>query len=518
MTNLNDLLSDVEIIQQTGDTDIEINTIQYDSRNVSPGDLFVAIKGDNFDGHDFIDAAIRRRARAVVTELPPSPEVRVQAGGSIPCIQVGNTRKALAHLASAYYDHSWRSMTLIGITGTNGKTSTAYLIESILKASGLRTGLLGTVAYHVGSDVINAEWTTPESSRLHQILHSMFGEKTDAVVMEVSSHALEQYRVEGLVFRVVVFTNISQDHLDYHRSMTEYAAAKQRLFEMVDPVLGENIINGDDPMSKEMVSRNHRPVISFSAEPGKADVFPGDLQYSFKGISATLNTPNGKLNVNSTLLGQHNLQNIMAAVCVGLRLDIPVSSIETGISKLTFIPGRLEPVKSGQPYTVLVDFAHTPDAIEKVIRSVRELIAGKLIVVFGCGGDRDKLKRPLMGSIAEKGADRLIITSDNPRNEDPMQIIQDTLVGVKDKKKAEIFVDRTEAIHRALSVAGESDCVLILGKGHESYQQIGSNKIPFDDRDVAHNYLMSKYNGTSPDESFLGDTKSKSTNEPIDHK
>ena len=214
MTNLNDLLSDVEIIQQTGDTVIEINTIQYDSRNVSPGDLFVAIKGDNFDGHDFIDAAIRRRARAVVTELLPSPEARVQAGGSIPCIQVGNTRKALAHLASAYYDHSWRSMTLIGITGTNGKTSTAYLIESILKASGLRTGLLGTVAYHVGSDVLNAEWTTPESSRLHQILHSMFGEKTDAVVMEVSSHALEQYRVEGLVFRVVVFTNISQDHLD----------------------------------------------------------------------------------------------------------------------------------------------------------------------------------------------------------------------------------------------------------------------------------------------------------------
>lgn len=511
MTNLNELLSDVEIIQQTGDTDIEINTIQYDSRNVSPGDLFVAIKGDNFDGHDFIDAAIRQRARAVVTELPPSAD-------SVPCIQVGNTRKALAHIASAYYDHSWRSMTLIGITGTNGKTSTAYLIESILQASGLRTGMLGTVAYHIGSEVLDAEWTTPESSSLHQMLHTMSREKTDTVVMEVSSHALEQYRAEGLVFRVAVFTNISQDHLDYHRSMNEYAAAKQRLFEMVDPVLGENIINGDDPWSEEMVSRNHRPVISFSAKPGKADVFPGDSQYSFKGISATLNTPKGKLNVKSSLLGMHNLQNIMAAVCVGLSLDIPVSNIETGISKLTSIPGRLEPVRTGQPFTVLVDFAHTPDAIDKVIRSVRELIDGKLIAVFGCGGDRDKSKRPLMGSISEKGADRIIITSDNPRNEDPMQIIRETLAGVKDKKKADVFVDRTEAVHHALSIAGDTDCVLILGKGHEPYQLIGSKKIPYDDRDVARKYLMSKYNTLSPDDSPMGSTKSKNTDEPIDHK
>lgn len=511
MVNLNELLTDIPIIQQTGETDIEINSIQFDSRNVSPGDLFVAIKGENFDGHDFIDAAIRHRARAVVTEIPP-PDDRV------PCIQVGNTRNALAHLSSAFYGHSWRSMTMIGITGTNGKTSTAYLIDSILRADGLRTGMLGTVEYRIGSESVKAEWTTPESSTLHKLLHSMVEHRTDAVVLEVSSHALEQYRVEGLVFRIAVFTNISQDHLDYHRSMEEYAAAKQRLFRMVDPVKGENIINGDDPMSEVMVRQNRRPVFSFSAEPGKADVFPGSAQFSFDGISAVLKTPRGDLNIKSSLVGRHNLQNIMAAVSVSICLDIPDSSIEKGIENISVVPGRLEQIKACQPFHVLVDFAHTPYAIQKALKGIREIFDGKLTVIFGCGGDRDRTKRPFMGAVAEDEADKAVLTSDNPRTEDPEQIIRDTLEGVKNKDKMEVILNRKEAIHKTLDNAEKNECVVILGKGHEPYQIIGKEKILFDDRETARAFLTKKFGNTGNSAVAHNNNRQSDSNDPIDVK
>ncbi|KPK89317.1 hypothetical protein AMJ80_09980 [bacterium SM23_31] len=501
MAILSELIHVVSIIKKSGNVDIQIRSIQYDSRKVSPGDLFVAIKGGKLDGHDYIDAAIRQGASAVVGELSISDN-------RVPYIQVGNSRAAMAYMASVFYGHPSRSMKMIGITGTNGKTSTVYLIDSILQANGIKTGILGTVVYRVGTEEIAAGWTTPESSVLYQLLHSMLQHKTEAVVMEISSHALEQYRVEGLEFRLAIFTNLSQDHLDYHRSMDQYATAKQQLFRQVDPALGENIINGDDPMSLVMAKQNRRPVLIFSAVPGKADVFPERVEFSFKGISTSLHTPKGRLKIRSPLLGWHNLYNIMAAVSVGICLDVPAGVIEKGIKNLVRVPGRLEPVDEGQPFSVLVDYAHTPDAMEKVINAVRELVTGNLIVVFGCGGDRDRTKRPLMGSVAEKGADRAILTSDNPRTEDPMKIINDTLEGVKNKDSMEVFVDRTEAIHRALDVADKSDCVLILGKGHETYQVIGTQKNPYDDRKTARNFLRDKFKNRS--------LTSGNENEPID--
>ncbi len=487
MKKLSDLLSGIAIVRKTGDTAIQINTIQYDSQNISPGDLFVAVKGGTYDGHDYIDAAIRQRASAVVGQYPP-PDDRV------PYIQVGNTRKALALIASAYYGHPGRFMDLIGITGTNGKTSTAFLIDSVLKQHGMRTGLLGTVVYRIGSDEKDAGRTTPESTTLHQLLAAMLEKKTEAVVMELSSHALDQYRAEGLAFRLAVFTNLSRDHLDYHRSMAHYEATKQHLFSQVDTVKGENIINGDDDRGRVMVHANRRPVFTYSVAPGKADVFPVSTEYSIDGSTCVLHTPKGDLEIHSTLPGRHNMYNIMAAVSAGVCLQVPLDTIKTGIEKVACIPGRLEPINEGQPYTVFVDYAHTPDAMEKVLTAIKDISSGEVIVVFGCGGERDTGKRHLMGAAAEKYAGKVFLTSDNPRTEDPAQIIEDILRGITRRDAIAVISDRREAIHSALESASDNDCVLILGKGHEPYQLIGNKKFPFDDRQVARDYLRNKFN------------------------
>ncbi|MFC1555398.1 UDP-N-acetylmuramoyl-L-alanyl-D-glutamate--2,6-diaminopimelate ligase [candidate division KSB1 bacterium] len=486
MVLLSDILRSVSSIRKQGNLKIDIGNICYDSRKVSPGDLFVAIKGGKLDGHDHIDAAIRKGAAAVMGEKS------INGISSVPYIQVGNSRIALAETASAYYGNPSDSLSLIGVTGTNGKTSTVYLIDSILKENGEKTGMLGTVIYKVGEQKTEALWTTPESLTMHQYFYSMVQENIQKVTMELSSHSLEQHRAEGLNFRLGVFTNLSQDHLDYHRSMAEYAAAKQRLFKQLDPVLGENIINGDDPESRGMTEQNRRPVFTYSAESGKADVFPEKADFSFDGIISELQTPAGKINIESSLIGRHNLYNIMAAVTAGIALKIPVDIIKKGIRNFKIVPGRLEPVNAGQPFPVLVDYAHTDDAIKKVLDSVKKIIAGKLIAVFGCGGDRDRAKRQLMGKAAESGSDIAILTSDNPRTEDPEQIINDTLEGVSDKTKMEVYVDRTEAIRRAIDLADKDDCVLILGKGHETYQDIKGVKHPYDDRIVAKKYLSGK--------------------------
>jgi len=486
MKKLSELIRNIESPDSGGLDDIIINSIQYDSRNIHPGDLFVAIRGDSTDGHEYINAAAGRGARAIVCE-------RRRPGIAVPCIQVDSSRRALALMAAAYYDHPGRHMKLVGITGTNGKTSTAYLIESVLLAGGYRTGLLGTISYKTGTEEHPAPWTTPESLELQHYLSIMRENNIQAAVMEVSSHALEQHRVEGLVFDAAVFTNLSQDHLDYHRSMERYTQAKQRLFQQVDPGKGGNIINIDDPAGRLMQNQNHRPVVSFSAETGKADVFPVSAHFSENGVDAEVATPAGRLSIHSPLIGRHNLYNILAAVCTGLSMDIPLESIGHGINSMQCVPGRLEAVNTGQPFPVLVDYAHTHDAMQKVIEAVRPLVKGKLIVLFGCGGDRDRGKRPLMGQVAEKYADRAILTSDNPRTEDPQQIIDDVLKGIGDMTKFDVVVDRTEAIHKALDHAEAGDWVLILGKGHETYQVIGTERIDFDDRIIAHDYLSKKF-------------------------
>jgi len=481
-----ELLSDILILQKTGDITMNISAVQCDSRKVSPGDLFVAVKGGSFDGHNFINEAVQQGACAVVVEKPC-------LGIGVPFIQVGNTRQALARIASAFYNHPSRSMMMIGITGTNGKTSTAYLIDQIVRETGIKTGLLGTVIYRIGGEMQSAEWTTPESLTLQYMLYEMVQCQTKTVVMEVSSHSLEQYRVEGIQFRLAVFTNLTQDHLDYHRSMEEYAAAKQKLFKQVHPVEGENIVNGDEPASLLMARQNYRPVVTYSIARGKADVYPEKVSFSFSGIQAVLRTPSGNVTVRSSLMGRHNLYNIMAAVCAGVCLDIPIEKIEEGVYNLKSVPGRLETVNESQPFAVLIDFAHTPDGIEKAIGAVKGIFPGRIITVFGCGGDRDRTKRPLMGRAAVAYSDIAVLTSDNPRSEPPMQIIDDVLNGLENKNAVKVFVDRTEAVHYALDLARKGDCVLLLGKGHENYQIIGTEKIPYSDRDAAENYLREKF-------------------------
>ncbi len=483
---LRQLLKDVTGHEEYGDIDIDIKSIQYDSRLISPGDLFVAIKGGTSDGHDYIDAAINKGAAAVVGE-------NYLNDCGVPCVRVGNARKALAQLSGAYYGHPGRDLTMIGITGTNGKTTTAYLINSILTAGGLSTGILGTIDYRVGNEEFPANWTTPETSELHRLLSLMRKQNAEAVIMEISSHALDQFRVEGLVFRVALFTNLTQDHLDYHRSMENYEVAKQRLFKQVDSVQGESILNGDDPASKGMAKQNHRPAVFYSAEPGKSDIFPDSADFNLNGIKAVLNTPAGRIKVDSGMIGKHNIYNIMAASGAGISMKIPVDMIEKGIAELDCVPGRLEKVFAGQNFAVLVDYAHTPDAMEKTIDSIKPLVKGRLIVVFGCGGDRDRGKRPMMGRIAELGSDIPILTSDNPRTEDPQKIILDVLDGIENRDSIEYHIDRTKAIHSALDLAKDEDCVLILGKGHETYQVLGTEKVYYDDRKVAREFLKNKF-------------------------
>ncbi|MFC1477401.1 UDP-N-acetylmuramoyl-L-alanyl-D-glutamate--2,6-diaminopimelate ligase [candidate division KSB1 bacterium] len=486
MKQLSNILKDVTILELSGSNDFTVNNIQYDSRKVLPGDLFVAIKGEAFDGHDFIEAAVERGAQAVVYET---------AGSEIPvhAVRVSNTRKALALMAGALFDHPGKSMELIGITGTNGKTSTAYLIDNILRQGGKEAGLLGTISYRSGTETCPAKWTTPDALELHHHLSLMRENGMNVCIMEVSSHALDQCRIEGLDIKLAVFTNLSQDHLDYHRSMEYYAEAKQRLFQQVDSQKGENIINRDDPVGHSMAEQNHRPVLFYSVEKGKADVFPASVHYTRDGIQAGLNTPAGNVLIDTKLVGQHNLYNIMAAVCAGIAMKIPTATIEQGISATPIVPGRLEPVSAGQPFKVMVDYAHTPDAMENVIDAVRPLVKGRLFVVFGCGGDRDRGKRPLMGAIGEEKTDRAILTSDNPRTEDPQQIIDDVLTGIRNREKVEVIPDRTEAIHAALDSAESDDWILLLGKGHETYQVLGTRKIDYDDRAVAYDHLKKRY-------------------------
>jgi UDP-N-acetylmuramoyl-L-alanyl-D-glutamate--2,6-diaminopimelate ligase len=324
---------------------------------------------------------------------------------------------------------------------------------------------------------------------LHGLLNEMRESGVEKAVMEVSSHALEQFRIEGLNFRTAVFTNLSQDHLDYHRSMKRYSSAKQRLFMQVDSEKGWNIINGDDQHSEKMVRQNHRPVLRYSVQKGNADIYPVSAEFTRFCIDAKLITPAGEAGVNSKLIGRHNLYNIMAAVGVGVSFGLSIDQIEHGINSFELVPGRLEQVNEGQGFPVLVDYAHTPDAMEKVLTAVKPLVNGKLITVFGCGGDRDRGKRPLMGKIAEKVSDISILTSDNPRTEDPERIIDDVLTGVKEPGKMHVFIDRTAAIKWAVNSAKDEDCVLILGKGHETYQVLGRNRIDYDDREIARNFI-----------------------------
>jgi len=459
-----------------------VSGIAYDSRAVARGQVFVALKGQHADGAAFIRQAIDRGAAGIVAEQP------VPADAAVPWATVDNPRLALAWLAAAFYGHPSRELRVVGITGTNGKTTTAYLVASIFEAAGIRCGLLGTVAYRIGVETIDATRTTPEAPDVQALLRRMVDEGCGACAMEVSSHALSLARVDGMTFAAGVFTNLTRDHLDFHGDMDAYFRAKRRLFEML-PDGAPGLINLDDPRGAALVEATARPVTYAIGRP--ADITPGPLSFSLEGLVFDVRTPRGTLHVRSALVGRPNVSNILAAVAAATALDVPFDAIERGIAALAGVPGRFQTVSvPGSDITVVVDYAHTDDALRNLLDTARPLAQGRLITVFGCGGDRDRTKRPLMGAVAGRLSDVIVITSDNPRSEDPARIIEEIQRGITaDTRRADqrqyAIVDRRAAIARAIELARPGDLVLIAGKGHERYQVIGDRVLPFDDAAVA---------------------------------
>ncbi len=465
----------------------EVIGISYDSRRVASGDVFVALKGLRTDGSAFIQQAIERGAAAIVSEQAAPPD------RPAPWIQVSNARLALAVLAAAYYRQPSRDMQVVGITGTNGKTTTAYLVASILDAAGLRSGILGTVGYRIGQEVREATHTTPEAPEVQGLLREMADRGCGACAMEVSSHALALRRVDDTWFAAGVFTNLTRDHLDFHSDMESYFQAKRRLFEMLPPG-APALVNLDDPRGSAIAAAAARP-IGYAVNRA-ADITPGPLSFSLEGLAFDVRTPRGTLHARSSLVGRPNVYNILAAVSVGTALGLSFDEIERGVAALKGVPGRFQ-VVSGRhdEVTVVVDYAHTDDALRNLLETARPLSRGRVITVFGCGGDRDRTKRPLMGAVASRLSDMIFLTSDNPRSEDPQRIIDEVQRGITpDTTRASAepvvaMIDRREAIGRAIEIARPGDLVLVAGKGHEKYQVIGSQVLPFDDVAVAHEAL-----------------------------
>jgi UDP-N-acetylmuramoyl-L-alanyl-D-glutamate--2,6-diaminopimelate ligase len=465
---LRELLSGLKTRSAAGDLDVEVRGLAYDSRRVQPGDLFFAIRGERLDGTQFIPSAIRNGAVAV--------------------IEIDDDREVMAEIAASFYGHPTKELHLIGVTGTNGKTTTTFIIESILKAAGRPAALLGTIEYRGPGFDAAAERTTPEAPDLEKLFRQVADAGWKYAVMEVSSHAIAMKRVEALHFEIAVFTNLSRDHLDFHGDMESYFAAKRKLFEgLHDEKPRVMVLNADDPRFAQLRSIDPERVISYGIEVA-ADIIPIRYEFGPETTDVTFKTPTGEIETRTTLLGRPNLLNIGAAIGVATALGVPPDAIARGIENLRCVPGRFETITEGQPFRVIVDYAHTDDALTRVLSFAREITTGRLIVVFGCGGDRDKTKRPLMGAAAAKSSDEAIVTSDNPRSEDPMTIIQEILEGMKGANYR-VEADRREAIRIALAEAKAGDTVLIAGKGHEAYQTIGATSHPFDDRLVAKELL-----------------------------
>lgn len=471
---------------------VDFDRVTHDSRLVTPGSLFVAVRGASVDGHLFIEAATERGAVLVVCEEVP-PGIRV------PWVQVKDSRRALARLHALAFGDPSRQLTVVGITGTDGKTTTAMLVEAGFLGCNVPTGLIGTVEYRMPGLAQRASLTTPDPEMLHRLLSEMLQRGVKALAMEVSSHALDQRRVDYCAFSVAVFTNLGRDHLDYHKTPQAYAQAKLRFFKEVLP-LSPNakaaVVNDDDPFSREIRRCCSLPVVGFSAHENGADVFPVQARFTLDGTEAYLRSPWGEFFVKSPLIGEHNLMNLMAAVAVGGVLGLDMAKFVAGVAAVRVVPGRLERVFGRKPVKVFVDYAHTPKAIENVLKALRPLLGGKrLTVVFGAGGSRDKGKRPLMGYAACRLADTVIVTSDNPRDEDPMEIICDIMRGVERAKEEGALVDclvepdRRSAIAKAIALSREGDVVVIAGKGHEQEQIIGGKRLPFSDVEVAREWL-----------------------------
>ena len=487
---LGKLLEGMQDHDLTGDPGKEIAGVQ-------PGFLFVALRGTRMDGHAYVEDAIKRGAVALVVEEPMGPL------GGAGVVRVADSREALWRIASQFYGHPTRGMRLIGITGTNGKTTTSFLIESMFRAAGVHSGVVGTVNYRFSGKTFPAPVTTPESLDLLHLLREMSDEGVTDVVMEVSSHALDQKRTGGCPFRVGIFTNFSRDHLDYHGTMEAYFQAKSLLFTGLNRGGAEPeataVINMDDPKGEELVAMTRARVVTYGLGQ-RCQVRAHEVIADMEGIRARLLTPSGERSIRSPLIGEVNIYNIMAASAAALCLGMDLDSVAKGIETLRRVPGRLEPVENERGLQIVVDYAHTPDALLKAIKALRPMAQGRIITVFGCGGDRDKGKRREMGRIAGENSDLVFITSDNPRTEDPETIISQIETGVKAAGRSFFknlqdlntgrpgylkVQDRRKAIQGAVSAARDRDLVLIAGKGHEDYQILGYEKRHFDDREEA---------------------------------
>ncbi len=475
-----------------GDEELEISGVCFDSNKVEENFLFVALSGEKADGHNYIDSAISRGAKALIVE-----KLKDIGTKEISIAQVSDAREALARVSANFYSHPARDLTLVGITGTNGKTTVSYLLESIWNSEHRNSGVIGTIDYRYAGNVKEAAMTTPESLDLMRMIKEMSDKGVEAVAMEVSSHALDKKRVGGCEFDAAVFTNLTQDHLDYHGSMESYFEVKKKLFtEYLAESPKKNkfsIINIDDPYGERLLGDAGGEIISYSINNDSASVYAKTSEITDQGIEAIISTPIGDVEVKSTLFGEHNLSNILAAVATAICLGSDIESIEKGLSNINSVPGRLEAIPNQFGFNVVVDYAHTPDALKNVLLAVRPLTKGNLILVFGCGGDRDNAKRPLMGKIGKELSDVLIITSDNPRTEDPEIILDHIEQGVNEipggNRPYTRLADRTLAIKQAIKTAQKNDTVLIAGKGHEDYQIIGTTKYPFDDREIAREAL-----------------------------
>ncbi|MFH0771823.1 MAG: UDP-N-acetylmuramoyl-L-alanyl-D-glutamate--2,6-diaminopimelate ligase [Candidatus Omnitrophota bacterium] len=478
---LSQLLNRIEYESSVASLDeIEIKGIACDSKAVSDGYLFIAIAGTKSDGHIFASEAAKRGAVAVVLQKDIDLCARVAK------IFVKDTREALAVIASEFYGRPSENMTCVGITGTNGKTTILYLIDSVISAAGHKAGIIGTINYRIGERVIPAINTTPGPAELFSFMSEMRQCSIDYAVMEVSSHSLVQKRVKGIDFSVAVFTNLTGDHLDYHGTLEKYFDAKAMLFEELG---GHScaVINIDDPWGRILLKRAKGKILTYGVTP-EADFSAGEIELSLNGTVFAVKTPDGKVKVASSLIGLHNVYNITASIAAGIALGFSLEMIKSGVEAVSAIPGRLEAINAGQSFKVFVDYAHTDDALYNVLSALKPLIKNRIILVFGCGGERDRSKRPRMGKVASEFADLLIITSDNPRGEDPKAIASEIVSGVKTRNYI-IILDRLQAIREALSSAQENDCVLIAGKGHEPYQVLKDTTVAFDDRKTARDIL-----------------------------
>ena len=475
---LSQLLQGVEVLELHADVNMEITGMAFDSRKVQPGELFMAVSGFATDGNRFIPAAMEKGAAVVVTAKAPEQEV--------PYVVVSSDRLAMAQIAANLYDHPAEKLCMIGVTGTNGKTSVTLLLKHILETvRGAKVGLIGTMQNLIGDEVVPTERTTPESPDLQSLFHRMVSAGCSHAIMEVSSHALALERVGGVHYHIAAFTNLTEDHLDFHKTMEEYCRAKAMLFARCDKA----VVNADDSWCPMITADSKCPVLTTSVK-GNGDLSAKDLQLLSDGIRFTAVYEGAEIPVELPIPGKFTVYNALTVLGIALQLGISLEESSAALKTARGVKGRVEVVPTpGKDYTVLIDYAHTPDGLENVLSSVKDFCQGRLIAVFGCGGDRDPVKRPIMGEIGARIADIAVITSDNPRTEDPHMIIADILKGVENRSNCAVIENRIEAIHYAMDIAEKNDIIVLAGKGHETYQEIMGVKNHLDEREEVAKYL-----------------------------